>query len=277
MRGFVLIVEQVMKHLSRKQIFAVAVVGFIIMAVVFLYSCRYRFYQYFPAREYREFVVDDGLLVERGSKTAYSGFVRDQTQDEMIVRRYKNGLPDGAGVIYRKGLIAEVGHWQQGLRNGKFMLFSDNGTLLETAEFAADKRNGASREYFADGSLRVKGGYLNDRKHGEWKQFDEKGRPLLSQTYQNGVLDGVSRQYYPSGRVYLHMSYQQGIPAGYYVMYAEDGTPIVEAYLKNGHFEAVKQYNPNYQLPDRDQNGGIVIRKLQTDTSAEAAQMPKLQ
>ena len=124
------------------------------------------------------------------------------------------------GVACQDGRIKEIVNWKKGRRDGKFMSFED-------------------------GHPHVSGTYRQNAKNGEWIQYDENGRITLSRNYRNDVPEGVARRYYPNGRVYIHMNYHDGIPDGYYVMYAESGEPIVEAFLKNGHFEAVKRYNPN--------------------------------
>lgn len=240
-----------MRSFPRKKAFAAAVAA-LILVFALLYVNRYRLYRYLPAREGEELVLSGGVLVDPVSQKPFSGRVRLNNGAEMAVFPYAGGRPDGTGVVYQNGRIKEVVGWKEGRRDGVFMAFDE-------------------------GRLHISGTYRQNAKNGEWIQYDESGRIALSRTYRDDVPEGAARRYYPNGRVYIHMNYRAGVPDGYYVMYAEDGVPIVEAFLKNGHFEAVKRYNPNYQLPDRDQNGGIVVRRLQNGEAAGTEMPPAVQ
>lgn len=240
-----------MKFFSRKKVYAAAAAA-LTLVLVLLYVNRYHIYHFLPARDGGELALSGGILVDRVAHQPFSGRARLKNGEQTIVLSYAKGRPDGLGVAYQNGRIKEVVNWKEGRRNGMFMSF-ENG-----------------RPY-------VSGSYRQNAKNGEWIQYDENGRIALSRTYQDDVSEGVARRYYPNGRVYIHMNYHDGIPDGYYVMYTESGEPIVEAFLKNGHFEAVKRYNPNYQLPDRDENDGIVIRGLKNEKVAGKEMPPAVQ
>ncbi len=206
-----------MKLLGRKKLLIIVAIG--LWVAVMLYANFYQIYRYLPARDGAEFVLSGGVLVDRVSQKPCQGLVRLKNGEQTAVFAYADGRPHGLGVVYDNGQVAEVVHWQNGRRDGKFMSF-DNGRL------------------------RLSGTYRQNNKEGEWEQY-ENGRVALSRTYHDDVPEGVASRYYPNGRVYIRMNYQRGIPNGYYAMYAEDGTPIVEAFLKNGDFAAVKQYHSN--------------------------------
>lgn len=240
-----------MKFLLRKKVYAAAVAA-LTLILVLLYANRYHIYRCLPARDGGELVLSGGVLVDRVAHQPFSGRARLKNGEQTLVLSYDEGRPDGLGVACQDGRIKEVVNWKKGRRDGKFMSFEN-------------------------GRPHVSGTYRQNAKNGEWVQYDENGRIALSRNYRNDVPEGVARRYYPNGWVYIHMNYHDGIPDGYYVMYAESGEPIVEAFLKNGRFEAVKRYNPNYQLPDRDENGGIVIRGLQNEKESKNRLPPVVQ
>ncbi len=240
-----------MKFFLRKKVYAAAAAALTLVWVL-LYANRYHIYRCLPARDGGELVLSGGVLVDRVAHQPFSGRARLKNGEQTLVLSYDEGRPDGLGVACQDGRIKEIVNWKKGRRDGKFMSFED-------------------------GHPHVSGTYRQNAKNGEWIQYDENGRIALSRNYRNDVPEGVARRYYPNGRVYIHMNYHDGIPDGYYVMYAESGEPIVEAFLKNGRFEAVKRYNPNYQLPDRDENGGIVIRGLQNEEEGRNRLLPVVQ
>lgn len=240
-----------MKFFLRKKVYAAAAAALTLVWVL-LYANRYHIYRCLPARDGGELVLSGGVLVDRVAHQPFSGRARLKNGEQTLVLSYDEGRPDGLGVACQDGRIKEIVNWKKGRRDGKFMSLEN-------------------------GHPHVSGTYRQNAKNGEWIQYDENGRITLSRNYRNDVPEGVARRYYPNGRVYIHMNYHDGIPDGYYVMYAESGEPIVEAFLKNGHFEAVKRYNPNYQLPDRDENGGIVIRGLQNEEEGRNRLLPVVQ
>lgn len=190
-----------------------------------LYAGRYRLYRLLPAADMAALSFRDGVLVDENDRP-YDGRVREEEDEYAGVGRYREGLADGLHVLYKNNRLRQVGHWRRGKLDGAFLVFDANGVLTEEDHYRSGKRNGVRRQY------------------------DDRGRIRLEQSYAQGVLDGVSRQYYPNGRIYIHMNYRRGIPDGYYAMYEDNGRIIVEAVLKDGHFDSVKQYDPDYFLPD---------------------------
>jgi len=68
--------------------------------------------------------------------------------------------------FYRSKQLAESGDFNYGLKDGKWLKWNENGTLLSEIEW--------------------KNGY----KHGDFFEFDEKGDLILSGTYRNNIKSG---------------------------------------------------------------------------------------
>jgi antitoxin component YwqK of YwqJK toxin-antitoxin module len=90
--------------------------------------------------------------------------------------------------FYPNGNVAEETVWENGVKNGMWKQFFENGQIKSTCAYAAGKLEGRFAAYFPDGAKEIEGVYRNGVPDGEWKHFDAKGKPVSIIIYAAGKI-----------------------------------------------------------------------------------------
>jgi antitoxin component YwqK of YwqJK toxin-antitoxin module len=75
------------------------------------------------------------------------------------------------------------GTYKDGLRDGKWMYWYENGNVWSEGFFVKGKSDGLRINYFENGKKRQEGHYKNDARVGKWKFYDENGKVLGENKY----------------------------------------------------------------------------------------------
>lgn len=84
---------------------------------------------------------------------------------------------------YNNGKEKMKGNIKNGLRDGLWQAWYENGNLWSEAEYLKGINHGKSVTYFENGKIRYEGKFDNGKKVGEWKYYDEAGN--LVKTIKN--------------------------------------------------------------------------------------------
>ncbi|WP_418263384.1 toxin-antitoxin system YwqK family antitoxin [Flavobacterium faecale] len=91
----------------------------------------------------------------------------------MTKENYKDGKLDGLrSVYYSNGKLAEETNYVNGIKEGKYKKYSENGITLEEAIYKANEFHGPAIYKEADGQMVSQGNYSNGKKVGVWKFFE---------------------------------------------------------------------------------------------------------
>ena len=113
----------------------------------YIYQNRYSFYRYLPAENENKLQsINFKLCDENGN--LFSGRVKSGSDLYLNIYSYKDGELNGLNVIYYKDSIKELGHWKEGKQNGLFQLYTEDGILIESANFKNGERDGLTEQYF---------------------------------------------------------------------------------------------------------------------------------
>ena len=63
----------------------------------------------------------------------------------------------------------------QGLRQGLWEYYWNNGNLMEKRSYFDGKQNGYWELYFLNGNLHCKGSWLDGKQIGTWEEYNEDG------------------------------------------------------------------------------------------------------
>lgn len=134
----------------------------------------------------------------------------DETKNIFVKMFFKNGLPHGESITYKKGgEVIQKMNFVNGKMNGEFILF-DKRKMKARLHYNEDILYGKA-EYF-DENEQVIGieNYKHGKKYGitEWK--DSGGNLLLKENYKEGFLDGEKFEYSPPGKLKRKSDYQMG-------------------------------------------------------------------
>lgn len=93
----------------------------------------------------------------------------------------------GIGLEYfSNGNIKQKGSFINGLKNGLFEWFYDNGNICYSVTYKYGERNGCYTEFHLNGNLKWKGIFRNDNYDGEWTEYDSNGDFIQTLTYKSG-------------------------------------------------------------------------------------------
>jgi antitoxin component YwqK of YwqJK toxin-antitoxin module len=75
---------------------------------------------------------------------------------------------------YLSNQLAAQGVFQQGLKNGVWKAWFENGNLKMITRWKNGLQHGIAIAYAENGTVRTKGRYTNNMKQGEWIDFEKK-------------------------------------------------------------------------------------------------------
>jgi len=72
---------------------------------------------------------------------------------------------------------------ENGLRNGLWIAYYEDGTKWSESYYVKGKKSGHSLSFYPNGNVRYVGEYLDDEKIGTWKFYDENGDLSNEETF----------------------------------------------------------------------------------------------
>lgn len=109
------------------------------------------------------------------------------------------------GILYGKypnGQWLSRQEYVDGVGQGTWINYYDNGNLKEVGTYEQNKVEGKIKKYYRNGQLQAEGTYREWRiRVGEWKYYDEKGK--LIKTVNHGTKGDFRdvKAYYESGQI----------------------------------------------------------------------------
>lgn len=174
------------------------------------------------------------------------GSVNYIASKEMYVNDKKEGP---SYYFYENGKVKEVINFKNGKRNGSGKEFDKDGIVITLYEFFNDYmierqyvnrynnnglRQGTWMEFYDDGRVKSEKVFINDTLNGYASEYNERGDKTVSLLYNMGNLKQPEKSqeitldekidYYPNGNIKRRGFYRSSIPIGIHTFYKEDGT-----------------------------------------------------
>jgi antitoxin component YwqK of YwqJK toxin-antitoxin module len=110
------------------------------------------------------------------------------TGDTLLVEHYEQGLFEGPYRAYHEnGLPKTIGQYRRNEISGQWLSYYPDGTLREEVTFDRNTENGPFTEYHPNGRLKAQGHYRDgDNEHGELKLYDEEGQLIRTMVCDMG-------------------------------------------------------------------------------------------
>jgi len=186
-----------------------------------------------------------------------------------------------ADLHYPNGQLIEKISYKEGLKNGKFTGYYQNGAKKYLKRYEDDEPEGKWQYYTMAGKTNAEEIYEGGKRNEEWFRIEENGDTyyqywdldsLVSEyadlhysngqliekiSYKEGLKDGKFTGYYPSGKVEYVKRYEEDKPMGKWKFVREDGTTKkIEVYETGKKNEEWITYEKNgdvyYQFWDMD-------------------------
>lgn len=237
---------------------AKAILGVVLLVGIgvgtYIYQNRYLFFRYLPAIEKEEQLKNiNGKLCDKEGNL-FNGRTKSASEEYTDIYSYKDGELDGLNVVYYKNNIKEIGHWKAGKQNGVFQMYTEDGVLIDNANFKDGERDGVTEQFYNDtGKLRVSANYKNGVLEGEFKAYYPNGNLQGEVNYINGEMNGDFKEYHENKKIRLSGSYKNSLQEGEWKSYLEDGTLESIVNYKDGELHGLKE--------DYYKNGNVWTRQ----------------
>lgn len=152
-----------------------------------------------------EFVyyTPDGKLIAKGqylnkSKDGKWQYFSDKDGSLILTEDYGNGVLNGKAVVYIPGteIVSEETNYVNGIKQGEYLKYYDNGALMVKASYKNDALDGDYVHYYSNGVVKEKGSFVEGMKVGEWKTYDIEGNVISTdnheeENYNDPELNGI--------------------------------------------------------------------------------------
>ena len=220
----------------------------------YIYKNRYQFFRYLSAVSNEQVKNLNGKLYGEDEKL-FSGRIKEESGDYTNIYSYKNGELHGLNVSYYKNNIKEIGHWKEGKQNGLFQLYTEEGILVDDANFKEGERDGLTEQFYSEtGKLRVSANYKNGILNGDFKAYYPNGNLQGEIIYKNGEMNGEFKEYYENKNIRLVGNYKESLQEGEWKFYLENGNLQSVVNYKSGVLNGMKEdYYSNGNLWTRQE------------------------
>ncbi len=110
----------------------------------------------------------------------YSG---NLTSEEAYLKGKKNGK---FKYYYDNKSICQVINWKNGLKDGEWIQYFENGKKKMHTQYVDGQRHGKLIFYYPNGMIELTGFYHADVRIGTWHFFNEEGQKKLEIVYKDG-------------------------------------------------------------------------------------------
>ncbi|MCF8238295.1 MAG: toxin-antitoxin system YwqK family antitoxin [Saprospiraceae bacterium] len=140
-----------------------------------------------------------------------------------------------------------------GQKNGFYRMVSDDGLMIEEANYVLDTLHGVRKIYDELGKIQIEENYDHGLFSGPYKTYYPDGQVELEGNYENNETAGIWKKYYPSGKLMEEVTFEHNMENGPFKEYHENGKLKTEgAYLDgdNEHGELLK-YDESGELVEK--------------------------
>ncbi|MBK7344185.1 MAG: toxin-antitoxin system YwqK family antitoxin [Saprospiraceae bacterium] len=141
-----------------------------------------------------------------------------------------------------------------GQKNGFYRMVSDDGLLIEEANYVRDTLHGVRKIYDEVGKIQIEENYVHGQFSGPYKTFYPDGQIELEGLYENNETAGIWKKYYPSGKVMEEVSFANNMENGPFKEYYESGKVKTEGTYLDGD-------NEHGELRKFDEEG-VLVQKM---------------
>ena len=163
----------------------------------------------------------------------------------------EEGIKDGPWKeFYDDGTLRSAGTYDKGNRIGDWKFYYENGKIESQGKYnKKGNPDGTWRWYYDDGTLRREESYIAGLEEGEYTEFDEKGKLIVKGTYVEGLEEG--EWMYDFGDYKEQGSYKSGARNGKWKSWYPDGTLRFEGqYLDDNYNGKQTWYWPDGKRKD---------------------------
>ena len=154
---------------------------------------------------------------------------------------YLNNLKNGKYISYHTdGTMIQKGYYKDDYKDGNWLVYL--GVLEENWEYPLQMKQYNHITYMKGLILKIEENYVKGTKHGTWFSYYENGQLKDVVNYDNGLLSGERIIHYEDGQVSYKGNYVNDNLDGKVFYYYEDGKLRGEVNFKDGKLIETKDY-----------------------------------
>jgi uncharacterized membrane protein YhaH (DUF805 family) len=133
-------------------------------------------------------------FVQAGDKSENKyGPAPSEQRSSIVTKSAKSGLEivkdDGTyEKYYKSGKLMKKMTYVNGMKEGPFTLYHENGAVTIRVNFVGGKADGLYEEFYETGQIKERCNYVMGVKDGEFEKYDTSGKLLVSGIFKNGVI-----------------------------------------------------------------------------------------
>ena len=188
-----------------------------------------------------DLVKREGLFFEKFTTTPFTG----EVDKGLFQGAISNGLREGEWFAFHEnGQLHNQGSWKNGRKNGKWVSYHDNGQLKQEGNYKNGVRVGEWRVFHRNSKLRQIGNYKVDADFVCHIEPDSKGLVSYLGTFScdEGIKTGLWVEYHENGQESYKGEYRGGKQNGIWVSYQENGQVYSQGELIDGVAEGKWEY-----------------------------------
>lgn len=105
-------------------------------------------------------------------------------------------VSDGNGTYisyYENGSVFTEGNIKDGLKDGVWKTYYENGEISQTSMYVRSELNGLQQTWYPSGNINVEGEMQNNKRVGEWNWYFESGNPESNVYFVNDKKEGTQK------------------------------------------------------------------------------------
>jgi antitoxin component YwqK of YwqJK toxin-antitoxin module len=136
---------------------------------------------------------------------------------------------------YPDGHIKETIETKDGVLNGEYCWYNDNGNMQKHGYFKLGKATGYWINYYENGKIRNDGYYKSGMMDSVARSYDSiTGKLIREAHYKDSVYNGSCKEFFPDGRLSFEGCFKDGKPDGIFKSYYENGQIKDQGEFKDG-------------------------------------------
>ena len=136
---------------------------------------------------YEEKVQAEGNYFDKRKDSTWNYY--NDAGNLIMMENYKNGLKHGKFIVFsNNGQVNLVEYYENDTISGESLEYFDDGKEFRLITYEHGKRTGAFKLFYPEGSLLLEGNYLQDIRDSIWTTYTETGDIEFLDYYADGLL-----------------------------------------------------------------------------------------
>lgn len=145
-------------------------------------------------------------------------------------------------------------HYKKKAFTGISIQKNSNDFIIESIDYSNGKKQGKYILWFNNGIKSFESEYQKGKRHGKTSTWWENGNLRSVANYKNGIVNGLQQQWYRSGALFKQMNLINGKEQGLQQSWRENGKLYNNYEAKNGRIFGLKRSKLCYELENESIN-----------------------